>query len=82
MILFVFSSRILFEINDHSTIQEGKTSSILKEDAPEDLACFPLLQQENEDECTSSFLVSDIQTTTKDVGSYGGGKTYFGSDTK
>ena len=51
----------------------------MKEDAPEDLAYFPLLQQENEDECTSSFLVSDIHTTTKDVGSYGGGKTYFGS---
>ena len=54
----------------------------MKEDAPEDLACFPLLQEENEDECTSSFLVSDIQTTAKDVCSYGCGKTYFGSDTK
>ena len=26
--------------------------------------------------------MSDIQTTTKDVGSYGGGKTSFGSDPK
>ena len=54
----------------------------MKEDDPEDLACFPLLQQENEDECTSSFRVSDIQTTAKDVGSNGGGKKYFGSDPK
>ena len=54
----------------------------MKEDAPEDLACFPLLQEENEHECTSSFLVSDLRTTAKDVGSYVGGKTYFGSDTK
>ena len=49
----------------------------MKEDAPEDLARFPLLQEENEDECTSSFLVSDIQNNAKDVGSYGGGKTPF-----
>ena len=77
-----FSSRILSAINYHSTIQEGKTSSCLKEYAPKYLACFPLIQQENEDECTSSFCVSDIQTTAKDVGSNGGGNKYFGSDPK
>ena len=49
----------------------------MKEDVPEDVACFPLLQEENEDECTSSFLVSDLHTTTKDLGSYGGGNKYF-----
>ena len=54
----------------------------MKEDALEDLFYFPLLQEENENECTSNFLVSDLQTTAEDVGSYGGGKTYFGSDPK
>ena len=57
---FGFSSRIFSTINDHSTIQEGETSSCLKEDALEDLACFPLLQEENDDECTFGFLVNDI----------------------
>ena len=51
----------------------------MKEYAPEYLACFPLLEEENENECTNIFLVSDIWTTDKDVGSYGGGKKYFGS---
>ena len=57
---FGFSSRKFSTRNGHSTIQEGNTSIFLKEYAPEDLACFPLLQEENEDECTSSFIVSDI----------------------
>ena len=35
--------------NDHRTIQEVKTSSCLKEDAPKDLTCFPLLQEEIEE---------------------------------
>ena len=68
--------------NDHNTFQEVETSSCLKEDAPEDLACFPLLQEENENDCTSSFLVSDLRTTAKDVGSYAGGKKEFGSGPK
>ena len=82
MRLFGFSSRRVSASNDHSTFQEGEILSCLKEDAPEYLACFPLFQEENEHECTSSFLVSDLQTTAKDVGSYGGGKTYFVSNPK
>ena len=80
MRLFGFSSRRVSARNDHSTFQEGETSIFLKEDAPKDLACFPLLQEENGGECTSSFLVSDLWTTAKDVGSYRGGNKYFGSD--
>ena len=54
-ILFGFYSRRVSARNDHSTFQEGETSSFLKEDSPEDLACFPLLQQENEDELHFQF---------------------------
>ena len=54
----------------------------MKEDAPEDLACFPLLQEENEEECTSSFLVGDLQITAKFVGLFMDEDIYFGSDPK
>ena len=77
MILFVFFSIIFSTSNDHSTIQEEETSSCLKEDAPKDLACFPLLQEENEEECTSSFLVGELQITTKFVGLFMDEYIYF-----
>ena len=79
---FGFSSRRLSASNDHSTIQEGRTSSCLKEDAPEDLACFPLLEEENEEECTSSFLVGDLQINAKFVGLFMDEDIYFGLDQK
>ena len=82
MRLFGFSSRRVSARNDHSTFQEGETSIFLKEDAPKDLACFPLLQEENEHECTSSFLVGDLRITAQIFGSCMVDETYFQSDPK
>ena len=51
----------------------------MKEDSLEYIACFPLLQEENEEECTSSFLVGDLQITAKFVGLFMDEDISFGS---
>ena len=40
------------------------------------------IREEVEEECTSSFLVGDLQITAQGFGSCMGGETYFGSDPK
>ena len=54
----------------------------MKEYALEYLACFPLLQEENEHECTSSFLVGDLRITAQGFGSSMGGEISFRTDPK
>ena len=81
MRFFGFSSRRVYTTDDHSTIQDGETSSFLKEDAPKYLACSPLLQEEyGEDPCRTQ----DPTIQHLIIGSVGGKITssFFVGDVK
>ena len=70
-----------------STTQDGETSSCLKEDeenpcADKDPTVKNLVVGSVENECTSNFFVSVLQITDRDVVSWMGGETPFGSDPK
>ena len=69
------------------TTQEEETSSFLEENRNEIETDIHIVEckssqggcigKESKDECTSSFIVSDLQTTAKDVDSCKGAETYF-----
>ena len=87
--MFGFSSNRASKICDLRNTQDEEVSSSFKKNRNEvettihEVKCKSpqggCIGEECEDECTSSFFVSDLQVSAKDVGSCEGGETSFGS---
>ena len=91
--MFSFPSNRVSKSRDLRTTQDEEASSSLKnkkrnevEEYFHEVECNSTqggcIGRESNDGCTSSFLVTDLRTTAKDVGICGGEETYFALDTE